>query len=835
MADALNKLKKLRGSGWAELRVRGAQHLAARAESYGLTAQARVPEGAAFRKLFDASRLDGGRVSDESLLAHFRAQRESQFFAGFSERDATVAELRRRFPKEEAAVIERAARAGEGRFDLLGFKDLHFGATPDWHLEPVSGRRAPRKHWSRIEYLDSQVTGDKKIVWELNRQQYFTTLGRAYWYTRDERYAQIFAAHLESWMTENPPKIGINWASSLEVAFRAISWLWALHFFRDAPALTPALYARALKYLYLHARHLETYLSTYFSPNTHLTGEAIGLFYLGTLLPEFRCAPRWRATGLSILLDTLPRHVLADGVYFEQASYYQRYTADFYTHLFVLLRANGQRVPALLAGKLRALLDHLMWITRPDGTTPFFGDDDGGRFVMLDERPANDFRAVLSTGAVLFEDAGYKYVAGEAAEEMLWLLGPAGLRDFDALDAAPPEATSRAFTAGGYYVMRDGWRRNSNYLLIDAGPHGTANCGHAHADALSFELAARGRTLLVDPGTYTYTGDSTARDEFRSSAAHNTLGIDGESSSVPAGPFSWRHIANTRARRWQSHARFDYFEAAHDGYARLASPAEHARSLLFLKGDYWIMRDRVATTGVHDYALHFHFAPDGEPEIESHPESARVVVRSAQDSIADDEARLQVYTFAGGGDGAWHVREGWVSAFYGTRTPAPVRTFTATARSGAQDFITFLIPPPAKGGASVAQVRELEATGGRAFEIASSDGRQEVLLLAGDESYVESAGLASDFDWVWARFSDGGAQLEELVLIDGRCLSLCGQEIVKLPARASYLVGRREGDQLLIESDAGRQSVALGGLLPALDELEDEMEGRLVSPLVERR
>ncbi|HZH32736.1 MAG TPA: alginate lyase family protein [Pyrinomonadaceae bacterium] len=835
MVDALNKLKKLRGSDWAELRVRGTQALAARAESYGWSAQARVPEGAAFRKLFDASRLSvgGGHVSDENLLAHFRARRESQFFAGFSDREGTVAELRRRFPAAEAAVLERAARAGEGRFDLLGFKDLHFGAPPDWHLEPVSGRRAPRKHWSRIEYLDAQVTGDKKIIWELNRQQYFTTLGRAYWYTRDERHAQIFAAHLESWMTENPPKIGVNWASSLEVAFRAISWLWALHFFRDAHALTPALYARTLKYLYLHARHLETYLSTYFSPNTHLTGEAIGLFYLGTLLPEFRRAARWRATGLSILLDALPRHVQADGVYFEQASYYQRYTADFYTHLFVLLGANGQPAPAPLAEKLRALLDHLMWITRPDGTTPFFGDDDGGRFVMLDERPPNDFRAALSTGAALFGDAGYKYVAGEAAEETLWLLGAAGVGDFDALAAAPPEATSRAFPVGGYYVMRDGWRPDSNYLLLDAGPHGTANCGHAHADALSFELAARGRTLLVDPGTYNYTGDSTARDEFRSSAAHNTLGIDGVSSSVPAGPFSWRHIANARARDWKTHARFDYFEGAHDGYARLASPAEHARSVLFVKGDYWIMRDRVATTGAHDYALHFHFAPDAVPEIETHPECARLAVRAAAEGGMADSAtpRLQVYTFAGGADGEWHEREGWVSACYGTRTPAPVRVFDATA-TGAQDFITFLIPPPATDGA--ARVRELEATGGRAFEIECGADWRDVLLL-GDGSYVESAWLASDFAWSWARFSEGGSQLEELVLIGGRRLSLRGREIVGLPERAAYLVARRVGDQLLIETDAGNKSVALGGLSAVLDDLEDETDGRLVSPAGERR
>jgi hypothetical protein len=247
------------------------------------------------------------------------------------------------------------------------------------------------------------------------------------------------------------------------------------------------------------------------------------------------------------------------------------------------------------------------------------------------------------------------------------------------------------------------------------------------------------------------------------------------------------------------------------------------------------MRDRVTTAGTHDYALHFHFAPDGEPEIETHPEGARLAVRAAEGNMENEAAPwLQVYTFAGVEDGEWHEREGWVSDCYGARTPAPVRTFATTA-TGAQDFITFLIPPPAANGMGATRVLELEATGGRSFEIECGTSRRREVLLVGDGSYVESAGLASDFEWSWVRFSHDGAQLEELVLIGGRRLSLHGQEIVGLPARVSYVVARRVGDQLLIETDAGHKSVAPGGLLAARADLEEETDGRLVSPLVERR
>src|SRR5258706_2128375 len=177
-------------------------------------------------------------------------------------------------------------------------------------------------------------------------------------------------------MDQTPPKLGINWASSLEVALRSISWLWAFHYFKNSAAVDSQTFKRAVKFLYLNARHLETYLSTYFSPNTHLTGEALGLVYLGTLLPEFKAAACWRETGQRILLEQLQPQGKPDGVYFQQSSYYHRHTTDFYKHLSNLSPANCNRLSVVGEEKLIALLDHLMYITRPDGTSPLFGDDD---------------------------------------------------------------------------------------------------------------------------------------------------------------------------------------------------------------------------------------------------------------------------------------------------------------------------------------------------------------------------------------------------------------------------------------------------------------------------
>ena len=93
----------------------------------------------------------------------------------------------------------------------------------------------------------------------------------------------------------NPPGIGINWASSLEVAFRLMSWSWISRSCGTRQRSIGRHAVRVLASIHAHATHVEKYLSRYFSPNTHLTGEALGLFYAGVVFPEFRDAERWRA------------------------------------------------------------------------------------------------------------------------------------------------------------------------------------------------------------------------------------------------------------------------------------------------------------------------------------------------------------------------------------------------------------------------------------------------------------------------------------------------------------------------------------------------------------
>ena len=129
------------------------------------------------------------------------------------------------------ASTRRAGAILRGDYDLLGYRGLQIGSSPDWHRDPVHGRRAPMVFWSSVPYLDA-AAGDHKIIWELNRHQHWLAFGRAFALTRERRFYDAFTSQLASWLTANPPRMGINWASMLELAFRSLSWLWALEMLR---------------------------------------------------------------------------------------------------------------------------------------------------------------------------------------------------------------------------------------------------------------------------------------------------------------------------------------------------------------------------------------------------------------------------------------------------------------------------------------------------------------------------------------------------------------------------------------------------------------------------
>lgn len=507
----------------------------------------------------------------------------------------------RRHPEARAALRERCRRIATGRFDLLGHRDLAFGQPVDWHLDPVHQRRAPRVHWSRVPYLDVAAVGDHKVIWELNRHQCLLPLALAWQVDGEEAHLAHLAHLLTAWLDANPPGVGINWASSLELSFRAIAWTWLLHLTGDA--LPMALRGRLVSCLDQHGRHIERHLSTWFSPNTHLTGEALGLLYLGTAWPALHRATRWRVLGWRILVERLPEHLRPDGTYFEQSTWYLGYTLDFALHAVCLARAGQLAIPAVFEARIRAAATVLAALARPDGTIPLIGDDDGGRLLPLGPEPVTSFADTLAHAATILSTP--ELALGVALPSSAIWLG--GSSDQPAATRTAPRAPL-ACPDGGWFLLGGTAGDLDCRCVVDAGPHGALTGAHAHADPLAIDVTIDGIPVLADPGTFTYMGPE--RDRFRGTAVHSTLCLPNAEAALPAGPFGWRRVPVTGVHAWECGTGYAWLAGAHDGWAATVPGLRHARGVLWLEGVGLVVVDRLlGAPAPEGTTLHWHAAP----------------------------------------------------------------------------------------------------------------------------------------------------------------------------------------------------------------------------------
>jgi hypothetical protein len=336
--------------------------------------------------------------------------------------------------------------------------------------------------------------------------------------------------------------------------------------------------------------------------------------------------------------------------------------------------------------------------------------------------------------------------------------------------------------------MRDGWTRDSAYALFDCGIHGVMNCGHAHADALSLEVAAAGRVWLTDPGTFTYTSDPNERVRFRHSSSHTTLTVDGESSSVPSGPFSWSHVAQCRVSSWLTDGRVDFVDGEHDGFERLTAPATCRRTILFLKGGYWLVRDRVTSPAPHTITAHYQCAHGVEAVVAD----ANHVVLTA----ADSPASLHIIACTADGAGTFGVGTGWASRAYGVRDRVRSCAFQVDS-TDALDMVTLVMPTATDAGV---RVRQTVRGAHRRLDIEATN-RRDVVLVGPHESPDES--VKSDASYAWVR-RDAAMQVGEFGLVNGRVLTVDGHPLLNLPAPSALVTGVLGGSGWIIRTSTAR-------------------------------
>jgi len=404
---------------------------------------------------------------------------------------------------------------------------------------------------------------------------------------------------LTRWVAENPPGKGEGW-DSYPVSRRIVNCVkWAMR--GNAP---PASLQTSLA---VQTRWLAHRLEYHILGN-HLFANAKALVHAGLYFDGIE-ADRWYARGRQILEHEVREQVLPDGGHFELSTMYHAAVLEDLLDLVNLLIAHGREPPRDWIAAITRMRAWLKVMSHPDGDIAFFNDSAFGSSSTFAELEAYALR-----------------------------LG---------LPATQDNASRVVILEGSGYVQA---RTAAAYLVCDCAAVGADYLpGHAHADALSFELSLGNRRVFVNSGTSQY-GTDAERQRQRGTAAHNTVVVNAQDSSEVWAGFRVARRARVKLRSVTTTPLAAIIEASHDGYRRLPGRNEHRRRWILEEHSLRI-EDEISGTFA-TAAAYFHIHPDVDARL--HGTTEVFLVRDGQ---------TWRVVFAGASaielrSGTWHPRFG---------------------------------------------------------------------------------------------------------------------------------------------------------------------------------
>ncbi|NDJ53946.1 MAG: hypothetical protein GYB68_12800, partial [Chloroflexi bacterium] len=616
------------GIGWVAYRASYALRM-----RLGLLERHAKPYAWADRPL--SSWLKAGVPSDPAAYQQWRATHGGRFFF-------------ERLPDDlppSPTLIKQAEAILAGRFPFFERLTFEVGFPPDWHVNPMSGSHIPAdRHWSRISDFGA---GDIKLVWETSRFGAAYRLLRAYARQADERYPAAFWTLVEDWAEHNPPQQGPQWKSGQELAFRLMAWCFGLYGFAESPQTTPTRVAQLTAMIAAHAERIEQDIEYARSQkNNHAISEALALWTVGLLFPEFQRAARWREQGRRILEAEVARQVYDDGAYVQHSMTYHRLMLHDCLWALRLGELNDQRLSEAFYDRVRRAADFLLQMIDPvSGQVPNYGSNDGALILPLNDCDFADFRPVLQASYGLLQQRRL-FLAGPWDEDLAWL----GLPPPPEVD--PPLLADLHAKVGGYLTLRAA----HSWMMLRCA---TLRDRPSQADQLHVDLWWRGINIAVDAGTYLYNGEPPWNNGLATTAVHNTVTVEGQDQMTRVGVFLWLDWAQGRVHSNQQSEHLRYLEVSHDGY----QPVSYRRAVLQID-ESWLVLDVLHAPREHPYRLHW-LLPDVPYQLEGQRLTLDTAAGPYSIQCVASEAAEQDLLRADATS-----QRGWQARSYAQKTPA---------------------------------------------------------------------------------------------------------------------------------------------------------------------
>lgn len=519
----------------------------------------------------------------------------------------------------------------EGRFTHIGIT-LELGLEPDWLSENLPADEEWRIEWSKFYYgLD---------------------LAYAFGHTGNNAYMHAWEKLVQSWIEQVP----IGFDSSDVTGRRIQNWIYARNLFASASffkGFSNNLEDRMIESIAAQANHLWHHLT---HERNHRTLELYALLIVSLASPEIDTDGNLLDFAIEELHRNLMTDILPDGIHRENSTHYHMIALRSFLGARENARRFGLMLPDGFDVRLQRACEFAMHCHRPDGLIPALSDSDTGSYGDL-----------LELASSIFERDDFLYAATR---------GKAG---------TPPRQLYKNFSEGGYFIQRSGWGKGDSsfgderFMIFDCGRLGDG--GHGHYDLLNVEIASYGRSIIIDPGRYTYSEQAPNwRRWFKGTAAHNTVCVDNLDQTAYHRGKPKGKTAQGRLIHRLSAPGFDILcgEAISPVYH-----AKHTRSVIFIANEYWVITDHLSSDRPHHFDLRFHLSPEAQNRIAIEYQNKNMVVRTPECFL--------IFCHPGNSIIDLKIEDGWYAPVYGIKHQAPVISLSVEAVSAAE-FFTLIFP-----------------------------------------------------------------------------------------------------------------------------------------------
>ena len=474
----------------------------------------------------------------------------------------------------------------EPEFSIFG-KEFSFSAPDgiDWHKDIFSNQSFPKIFSKNINILGNPALS-AKVVWEVNRLQFLMKIAIDYNSSKDDAHLHLFIAIIKSWISDNPYLKGVNWYSNIEVNLRLINWFLCWEVLdADNLIVENKIFQEFaendwIPSIYRHCIYSYGNPSRYSSANNHLVSEYSGLFVASSKW-KFEESDKWKQYSKKGLEEEMVKQHSPKGINKEEAAEYIQFITDFFLIAFIVGERTQNPFSLKYKSYLHRIFNYIFNFLDSKGNFPAYGDEDDGKCFIVDlDEHFNNFKSLLTSGAIIFQDPKLKIKSNGFDVKNKLLFGESGRNVFESLPLVSVAERSEFYKEEGHFFFRKKVNGNEIYLHFDAAPLGFLSiAAHGHADALSIILHVDGNPIFIDPGTYIYHTEKEWRNYFISTLAHNTICIDHLNQALQGGPTLWLQHYKTQVLDLIQTEKMESVTASHNGYKALR--CSHQRTVHF--------------------------------------------------------------------------------------------------------------------------------------------------------------------------------------------------------------------------------------------------------------